>query len=280
MTEFIDCKSRNDWLDRAMTGLEDEGYAVVTGVLSPQFENATMDALKRVGKLIRGEIGEERLIKAKETTVFRLIEKYDDHFYRTLEISELLATVDRFISPNAVLRFQQGEILPCEKDAYLRKENFKYHRNFPHIPNSQKVSLDVAFLLREMTAEHGAVYVVPGSHKWDRMPDDAVLDREAIPIEAPSGSMVLVDGLLIHRQGRNTSDEDWVWLTMQFTLPVVKQHFDYARAIGEEKMLTLPERTRQLLGWYSRLPSSLEEFYRPEEERLFRAGQIASITGR
>jgi len=29
-------------------------------------------------------------------------------------------------------------------------------------------------------------------------------------------------------------------------------------------------RTQQLLGWYTRVPASLDDYYRPQEERLYR----------
>jgi ectoine hydroxylase-related dioxygenase (phytanoyl-CoA dioxygenase family) len=48
---------------------------------------------------------------------------------------------------------------------------------------------------------------------------------------------------------------------------------DYVRALGDEKVLAQKPRTQQLLGWYTRTPTSLDEFYRPAEERLYRAGQ-------
>ena len=32
-------------------------------------------------------------------------------------------------------------------------------------------------------------------------------------------------------------------------------------------------RTQQLLGWYTRVVTSLDEFYRPADERLYRSGQ-------
>jgi ectoine hydroxylase-related dioxygenase (phytanoyl-CoA dioxygenase family) len=33
------------------------------------------------------------------------------------------------------------------------------------------------------------------------------------------------------------------------------------------------DRTQQLLGWYTRVVTSLDEYYRPSDERLYRSGQ-------
>ena len=45
------------------------------------------------------------------------------------------------------------------------------------------------------------------------------------------------------------------------------------RALGETTILAQKPRTQQLLGWYTRVPTSLDEYYRPETERLYRKGQ-------
>ena len=44
-------------------------------------------------------------------------------------------------------------------------------------------------------------------------------------------------------------------------------------ALGDDVILRQPERTQQLLGWYTRVVTSLDEFYQPEEKRLYRRGQ-------
>jgi len=55
--------------------------------------------------------------------------------------------------------------------------------------------------------------------------------------------------------------------------PYIKQQIDYVRALGDEVVLCQASQTQQLLGWYTRVVTSLDEFYRPEAERLYRKGQ-------
>ena len=45
------------------------------------------------------------------------------------------------------------------------------------------------------------------------------------------------------------------------------------RALGDAVVERQPPRTQQLLGWYTRVVTSLDEFYRPEDQRLYRRGQ-------
>jgi ectoine hydroxylase-related dioxygenase (phytanoyl-CoA dioxygenase family) len=81
------------------------------------------------------------------------------------------------------------------------------------------------------------------------------------------------DSTLWHASGRNTSGRDRLSINHQFTRSWIKPQIDYVRALGDGFVGSLPERSRQLLGWYTRVVTSLDEFYRPPEERLYRAGQ-------
>ena len=59
----------------------------------------------------------------------------------------------------------------------------------------------------------------------------------------------------------------------QWTKSFLKQQIDYVRALGNDLVVTQPPRTQQLLGWYTRVVTSLDDFYRPQDERLYRSGQ-------
>ena len=69
------------------------------------------------------------------------------------------------------------------------------------------------------------------------------------------------------------SGEDRLAVNHQFTRSYIKQQIDYVRAVGDAAVLAQPPRTQQLLGWYTRVVTSLNEYYRPADERLYRGGQ-------
>jgi ectoine hydroxylase-related dioxygenase (phytanoyl-CoA dioxygenase family) len=85
--------------------------------------------------------------------------------------------------------------------------------------------------------------------------------------------MLVFDSTLFHAAGPNTSGADRLAINHQFTRSWIKQQIDYVRAIGDERVLAQPARTQQLLGWYTRVVSSLDEYYQPAEKRLYRSGQ-------
>jgi ectoine hydroxylase-related dioxygenase (phytanoyl-CoA dioxygenase family) len=129
------------------------------------------------------------------------------------------------------------------------------------------------FAIDAFTVENGATVVVPGTHQRPEAPDTAYMSAYAHPIVAEAGSLLFFDSTLWHAAGNNRSGHDRLALNMQFTKAFIKQQIDYSRALGESSILGLPGRSQQLLGWYTRVVSSLDEYYRPEAERLYRRGQ-------
>jgi ectoine hydroxylase-related dioxygenase (phytanoyl-CoA dioxygenase family) len=85
--------------------------------------------------------------------------------------------------------------------------------------------------------------------------------------------MLVFDSTLWHAAGANVSGKDRLAINHQFTRSFLKPQMDYVRALGGEKVLEQEPRTQQLLGWYTRTPTSLDDYYRPPEERLYRARQ-------
>lgn len=61
--------------------------------------------------------------------------------------------------------------------------------------------------------ENGCLLILPGSHREGvyRMPDDAVLARDAVAIPAEPGDVVLLDNKVLHASLPNRSDSSYRW---------------------------------------------------------------------
>ena len=250
------------------------GYAVVESVLSESFIQTTRDAMYRVRETIWRDVGQERLSRAGELGVLRLMMKYDPHFFRFLEIPELLAIIDGSISNTAIMHLQNGFILPSHR-AGETPEIFQttFHQDFPRVLNGYLASINIMFAIDDFSTHTGATFVVPGTHQMMTPPTDDYLKANAVPVQCPAGSMVVFDSTLWHAAGDNTSGHDRLAINHQFTRSFIKQQIDYVRALGDQVVLAQRPRTQQLLGWYTRVVTSLDEYYRPESERLYRKGQ-------
>jgi ectoine hydroxylase-related dioxygenase (phytanoyl-CoA dioxygenase family) len=263
-----------DWLDQALAALSYSGCVTVTDVLADDFLTRTREAMYGVQRTIRDEVGEEKLARAGELGVLRLMVRYDDHFLSFLELSEVLAVVDNTVSDTAILHLQNGLVLPSFPRGEVPSTfQTTFHQDFPRYLDGYLASINLFFAIDEFTEENGATLVVPGTHQRPGRPPDAYLEANKLPVVCPAGSMLVFDSTLWHAAGANVSGKDRLAINHQFTRSFLKQQLDYVRALGDDKVLEQEPRTQQLLGWYTRTPTSLHDYYRPPEERLYRARQ-------
>ena len=262
------------WLESALEALQRVGYAVVPGVLDDSLVRATRDAMYTVQRDIVREVGQDRLDRAGELGVLRLMCRFDQRFLALLEVPELLAVVDRTVSPTAILHLQNGFILPSSPAGESpRVFQTSYHQDFPRVLNGYLASLNVLFAIDAFSVSNGATWVVPGSHQRADRPAEAEVAAQAHPVECDAGSMIVFDSTLWHAAGANVSGRDRLAINHQFTRSFIKQQIDYVRALGPEVVSRQTPRIQQLLGWYTRVVTSLDEYYQPEERRLYRRGQ-------
>jgi ectoine hydroxylase-related dioxygenase (phytanoyl-CoA dioxygenase family) len=271
---MVNCKHDANWLSLILESVRCIGYGVVENVLAPSFIEATRAAMYNVQQKILHDVGEERLKRAGELGVLRLMMKYDPHFLQFLELPEILAIVDQTVSETAILHLQNGFILPSfpKSQAPSIFQN-SFHRDFPRVLNGYQTSINVMFAIDEFTEENGGTLVVPGTHQKVSQIDQEYFKTNAIPVECSAGSMFVFDSTLWHAAGANTSGKDRLAINHQFTRSYFKQQIDYVRALGDELILSQQPRTQQLLGWYTRVVTSLDEYYRPEHARLYRKSQ-------
>jgi ectoine hydroxylase-related dioxygenase (phytanoyl-CoA dioxygenase family) len=267
-------KKEANWLGVVLEGLHHLGYAVVEDVLAADFIAKTRRAMYEVQAKIFAEIGPERLARAGELNVLRLMLKYDPHFFAFMELPELLSVVDRTVSETAIMHLQNGFILPSfpkNETPSVFQNNF--HQDFPRVLNGYLASVNVMFAIDAFSAENGATLAVPGTHQQIPAPDLAYLAANAVAIECPAGSMFVFDSTLWHAAGANISGRDRLAINHQFTRSFFKQQIDYVRALGDEVVLAQKLRTQQLLGWYTRMVTSLDEYYCAEDARIYRKNQ-------
>lgn len=102
----------------------------------------------------------------------------------------------------------------------------------------------------DFTRENGATDVVPGSHVWDHpRPDAAEMERRAVPLEMPAGSVAIFAGSLFHRGGANRSRGERFGLTIQYCQPWLRQLENMLLAVPPELVACYSERIQQLLGY-------------------------------
>ena len=147
------------------------------------------------------------------------------------------------------------------------------HRDVRSFTQDVRLMLNVLVMLDDFTIENGATYFLSGSHLSPDRP--AVEHWEGIAERATgrAGDVVFFDSRLWHAAAPNLTQQVRRGLTLTFTPPFMKPQFDYPRALGYDDGEQFNDRLREVLGYDSRVPASLDEWYRPPEQRFYRAGQ-------
>jgi ectoine hydroxylase-related dioxygenase (phytanoyl-CoA dioxygenase family) len=260
--------------DVVIASVSERGFAIVDSVLDAEFLARTRDAMYAVQEQIVAEIGCARLAAAGELGVLRLMMRYDPHFFRFLELPAVLETIDRTVSPTAIMHLQNGSVLPSFGEAAHPKAfQNSWHQDFPRVLNGYLASINMLFAVDPFERNNGATLVIPGSHQREKCPAPDEIAARAVPLECAAGSMIIFDSTLWHAAGQNTSGCNRLAINHQFTRSWIKQQIDYVRALGDRAVAAHTPRTQQLLGWYTRVVTSLDEYYQPQEKRLYRKGQ-------
>jgi ectoine hydroxylase-related dioxygenase (phytanoyl-CoA dioxygenase family) len=270
---FTNSKNDSDWLGNTLEGLKYSGAAVVTDVLCSDLLERIRPAMYEAQARTLEEVGQDRLDRAGEVGVMRVMLSYDPVFAELLQLPELLAVVDNAVSDTAIMHLQNGLILPPFGGSVDGVHQFKFHMDFPRYMDGYMASVNAMFTIDPFTVDNGGTLVVPGTHQRPGRPGQKFLESACAPVEAPAGSIFFFDSTLWHASGRNMTDHDRLAINHMFTRSFLKQQIDYVRALGDDFVLSLPARTQQLLGWYTRVVTGPDEYYRPTEERLYRAHQ-------
>ena len=236
--------------------IDSQGFAIERNLLSDEQVLKTRDALF--------DLQANRVERPGELGVLRLMMDEDPFFLYLFEIPRLLEIVDATVGNTAILHTQNGFVLPSLDSTPEVFQN-SWHQDFPRVLNGYRASINILIALDPFTKESGATMVVPGSHQRP-MPTT----YQAIPVECNPGDAIVFDSTLWHCAGVNRSGRDRCAINNQFTKAWIKQQLDYPRALDWLET-DLPERTKQLLGFHSRVPASLAQYY--HVPRYYRAGQ-------
>jgi hypothetical protein len=104
------------------------------------------------------------------------------------------------------------------------------------------------YALTDYSRENGALAVIPGSHRWCRVPEgeDLRLERPgrapAVPVECPAGSLICWHANLWHGAFPRRAPGLRVNLILYFALPSIRTQEDLVDRISDEMLARNPPR--------------------------------------
>ena len=123
-----------------------------------------------------------------------------------------------------------------------------YHRDIIHqdFTSSKPIGINLYFCLDDYSKENGGTCFIPRSHKMEKMPQE----YEELSPSVNAGSIILFDSMIYHKAGINNTNQYRYGINHMFTLPFVKQQFNFPLILDGKYSDQYP--LNRLLGYHSR----------------------------
>jgi ectoine hydroxylase-related dioxygenase (phytanoyl-CoA dioxygenase family) len=193
----------------------------------------------------------------------------DPIFGHLLEDARLQELIAPLLGASWILYAFTSSSLPPHGTNYGNR----IHVDSPRWLPDYAFNVGVMWALDDFTDDNGATQVLPGSHHSAATPSPELFDRHFVRLTCAAGSMIVFHGRLFHRAGDNRTAAWRHALTMNACRSFMKQRFDWVRFVPAPIADGLNPQARRIIGFDTRLPTSLEEFFVPEERRLYKPGQ-------
>lgn len=192
-----------------------------------------------------------------------------DSFLDYLSLNPIGKYIERYFSGKYILNSFGGAINKADSASYANK----VHRDIRTYSGDSKLILNTLIMLDDFTEDNGATLMLSGSHKAEEKPSDEHFYNNCEKVIGKKGSILFFDSNVWHAGGSNTTSMERTSVTPMYSKPFMKQQFDYCRAIGFDNVETYSDDLKQVLGYFSRTPSTLEEWYQVPEKRMYRPDQ-------
>lgn len=202
------------------------GYTVIPGGYSAA---ALADLAHRLDAVLErqaAEFGAADLAAIGDSLTARCPLAYDDVFLRLAAHETVLALCRRLLGDYLVLLQQNGVANPSR----AVHTQASYHRDLPyqHFVSSRPLAISALFCVDPFRGATGATLVLPGSHKVEGFPSEAVRQRFETPVEAAAGSFIVFDSMVFHRAGENVSGAPRRAVNHVYGVPILAQQITLA----------------------------------------------------
>ena len=200
-----------------------------SGIEEPQLSQLR-DALDAAYERQAAELGEGQLASSDDADIARCLLAYDDTFLGLARNGPLIELCTRLLGANVMLLQQNGIINRPDREQY----QLRWHRDLPfqHWVATKPIALGALFCLDEFSAATGGTYVLPGSHSHESFPSDTFVRRHQSVVSAPAGTFLVMDAMVYHRAGLNTSGRPRRAVNHLIGLPFLAQQIDLPRALN------------------------------------------------
>ena len=255
-----------DISQRVLTEVNELGYSLVENFLNEE-------EIAHFRLLVHEAVNDFDIKK----NPYREKEKYHIHdlllqngdFLKLFEDPRLQQLVSLFLNDYWTLYAFTSSSVPPQGTNYARRVHNDCPRNIPNYITN----MGVIWPLDDYTPTSGSLEVLSGSHIGKARLDEEEFNKNKKSIYCKAGDFIIFNARLVHRTDINSTDNFRHSLTMNACRHYMKPRFDWVRMLPSALCDSVNEQARRILGFHSRTPASLDEYFVSPEERLYKAGQ-------
>lgn len=248
-----------DETDVHCENLRRNGYTVVkSGLDADQLASLKSKILKLKIFYVKNLKKIVDLIKVDEHNTIRAPFLFDREFLDISFNKNLIQVVEKILNGNFILNQQNVIINPGKQDY----NQAAWHRDLPyqHFTISNPLAVNALFCVDDFTIENGSTFVLPASHFISDFPSEKFVVDNEIQISAKKGDYILIDSMLYHKGGFNSTDQDRIGVNNVFSSPIIRRQIDFSEESFEFNVDNLDEYIRSRLGLQYKSHRSIEEF--------------------
>ena len=252
-------------MKRIAEEIEEDGFSIIENVVTEEEVKELKDQLKIA---LSEDVKEYGHLPGKKDNHIVDLTTRGPAFVKLLENEKMQQVFSHFLGDDCILYSYTSSILkpddkPAASNIHTDSQRYPYIPGFYH-----GILMNLA--LDDFTEENGATYHLPGSHKVKEKPLEDEFYKHSIRAVRKAGDAIFFHPLNWHAGGINKTNKTRSAITPYACRAFTKQRLDFPRMVTPEVSSWLGEKGRTFLGFNSRVPTNLFEYYLPQEERLYK----------
>lgn len=247
--------------------INDKGYVIFERFIDVSLVNDLLSDLESAYGQCR-KIQLKNGIENAENTAHHLIGQGDSFMECLSRFEKMNNYLEAFFGGKYILNSFGGNLLK-NGESYANA----VHRDQRTYSDNFNLMLNTIIPLDDFSEENGATWLMDKGHEFPSKPTQSVFDIYKFQLTAPAGSLIMFNSNCWHQAGQNKTDKPRRSITPLFSRAFMKQGYDYPRALGYEYGHAYSEYLQQVLGYKSRTPSDLSQWYQKKDSRYYMDGQ-------
>ena len=243
----------------------DEGYLLLRNQYSADQIKIMREQIDADLKSWQGWLDLSRPSESGTVAHHVLIQKHWIDFLNDLEPYDLFEKLLR--AKPTVTTF--GVLNNKDADPIYVHENHVDQR-FEHL-GDHPIMLNLLIFVDDFTSENGATWLYPkSSFPFGESPKSREGGEQMCGL---AGDLLIWDSKMLHRAGPNGTGTDRRAVSIMLSCPWIKPQFDYSANLDKMDLASMTEKQKQYLGYWSRVPSIINQWYAPPAERYYQPTQ-------